>query len=108
MNDNGLIENTVVLIGGLVFVGFIIYLAFPFYNTGRDARGKKSILRGFFSTFVYGAYSIGWFYLIFNFPRITDNIFLNGLIMIPVSFILIIPILVLFNYLEGPKKRDNP
>jgi hypothetical protein len=94
----------------IVVLGVGIYFLIPFYKQGRDARGKKSIVRGILSTFVYLAYGWGWFYMIFLVPQFmrqyTDSVILSALPVLPMSLLLCLPLIFFFNYLKGAKGKD--
>ena len=94
----------------IVVLGVAIYLFIPWYKRGRDARGKKSVVRGILSICFYLAFIYLWFFMVINLPsffrQYTDSVFLSSLPLLPITLLLFLPVIFFFNYLKGANGKD--
>jgi len=94
----------------IVVLGVAIYLLIPWYKQGRDARGKKSVVRGILSICFYLAFILLWFFMVINLPpffrQYTDSVFLSSLPLLPITLLLFLPVIFFFNYLKGANGKD--
>ena len=94
----------------IVVFGVVIYFMIPWYKEGRDGRGKRSVVRGIFSIFVYLAFIYVWFVMMINVPQFfrqfTDSVILSCLPLLPLTLLLFLPIIFFYNYLKGANGKD--
>ena len=95
---------------GIVVLGVAIYLMIPWFKEGRDARGKKSVLRGILSIFFYLAFIYAWFIFTFKFMpfmmEYTGSVPLTLVLVLPTTLLIFFPMIFFFNYLKGAKGKD--
>jgi hypothetical protein len=94
----------------IVVLGVAIYLLIPWYKRGRDARRKRSFVRGIISIFFYLAFIYAWFIFTFKFIpfmiEYTGSVLLGVLLVFPIIMLLFLPMIFFFNFLNGARGKD--
>ena len=103
-------DNILEILVGIVVLGVAIYLMIPWFKEGRDARGKRSNVRGIISILMYLAFIYAWFIFTFKFIpfmiEYTGSVLLGVLLVFPLIMLLFLPMIFFFNYLNGARGKD--
>ena len=103
-------DNILEILVGIVILGVAIYLFIPWFKKGRDARGKRSNVRGIISILLYLAFIYAWFVMTFKFIpftiQYTGSVLLGVLLVLPIILLLFLPMIFFFNYLKGANGKD--
>jgi len=103
-------DSVLEILIAIVVLGVVIYLFIPWYKRGRDARGKRSNVRGIISIFFYLVFIYAWFVMTFKFLpfviQYTGSVLLGVLLVFPIIMLLFLPMIFFFNFLNGARGKD--